>query len=211
VRDRRVEQGEATRAALVRAAQRLFTRKGYGATATEEIVRAAKVTRGALYHHFSDKEELFRAVFEATEAEMLERVLGVAADVPTPLAQLQVAIDAFLDACLDPTLRRIILQEGPAVLGWTTWHEIDSQYAFGAVSAGLQLAMDSGELDRQPVEPLAHLVVGSIMQAGMVVARAEDQKAESAAMGRALHRLLDGLRPAAARGRAAGSRRRGAR
>src|SRR5205085_8266464 len=137
-------------------------------------------------------------VFEATEAEMLERVLGVAADVPTPLAQLQVAIDAFLDACLDPTLRRIILQEGPAVLGWTTWHEIDSQYAFGAVSAGLQLAMDSGELDRQPVEPLAHLVVGSIMQAGMVVARAEDQKAESAAMGRALHRLLDGLRPAAA-------------
>src|SRR5437588_8348323 len=156
-RDRRVEQGEATRAALVRAAQRLFTRKGYGATSTEEIVRTAKVTRGALYHHFSDKEELFRAVFEATEAQMLERVLGVAADVPTPLAQLQVAIDAFLDACLDPTLRRIILQEGPAVLGWTTWHEIDSKYAFGAVSAGLQLAMDSGELERQPVEPLANL------------------------------------------------------
>jgi AcrR family transcriptional regulator len=203
-----VEQGEATRAALVRAAQRLFTRKGYGATATEEIVRAAKVTRGALYHHFSDKEELFRAVFEATEAQMLERVLGVAADVPTTMAELHVAIDAFLEACLDPTLRRIILQEGPAVLGWTTWHEIDSQYAFGAVSAGLQAAMDSGELERQPVEPLAHLVVGSIMQAGMVVARADDQKAESAAIGRALHRMLDGLRPAADRARAGGPRRR---
>jgi AcrR family transcriptional regulator len=203
-----VEQGEATRAALVRAAQRLFTRKGYGATSTEEIVRAAKVTRGALYHHFSDKEELFRAVFEATEAQMLERVLGAAVNVPSPLAQLQVAIDAFLDACLDATLRRIILQEGPAVLGWTTWHEIDTQYAFGAVSAGLQVAMDAGELERQPVEPLAHLVVGSLMQAGMVVARAEDQKAASAAMGHALHRMLEGLRPAADRGRAAGSRRR---
>jgi AcrR family transcriptional regulator len=206
-----VEQGEATRAALVRASQRLFTRKGYGATATEEFVRAAKVTRGALYHHFSDKEELFRAVFEATEAQMLERVLGVAADVPTPLAQLQVAIDAFLEACLDPTLQRIVLQEGPAVLGWTTWHEIDSQYAFGAVSAGLQAAMDSGELEAQPVEPLAHLVVGSIMQAGMVVARAEDQKAESAAIGRALHRMLDGLRPPAGQSRATRPRRRTAR
>jgi AcrR family transcriptional regulator len=203
-----VEQGEATRAALVRAAQRLFTRKGYGATATEEIVRAAKVTRGALYHHFSDKEELFRAVFEATEAQMMERVLDAAADVPSPLAQLQVAIDAFLEACLDATLRRIILQEGPAVLGWTTWHEIDSQYAFGAVSAGLQVAMDAGELERQPVEPLAHLLVGSLMQAGMVVARAEDQRAASAAIGHALHRLLDGLRPAAGHARTAGSRRR---
>jgi AcrR family transcriptional regulator len=203
-----VEQGEATRAALVRAAQRLFTRKGYGATATEEIVRAAKVTRGALYHHFSDKEDLFRAVFEASEAQMLERVLGAAANVPSPLAQLQVAVDAFLEACLDASLRRIILQEGPAVLGWTTWHEIDSQYAFGAVSAGLQAAMDAGELERQPVEPLAHLVVGSIMQAGMVVARAEDQRAASAAIGHAMHRMLDGLRPAADRARATGSRRR---
>ncbi|HEY1633507.1 MAG TPA: helix-turn-helix domain-containing protein [Acidimicrobiales bacterium] len=203
-----MEQGEATRAALVRAAQRLFTRKGYGATATEEIVRAAKVTRGALYHHFSDKEELFRAVFEATEAQMMERVLAAAADVPSPLAQLQVAIDAFLEACLDATLRRIILQEGPAVLGWTTWHEIDSQYAFGAVSAGLEVAMDAGELERQPVEPLAHLLVGSLMQAGMVVARAEDQRAASAAIGHALHRMLDGLRPAAGRTRAVGSRRR---
>jgi AcrR family transcriptional regulator len=203
-----VEQGEATRAALVRAAQRLFTRKGYGATSTEEIVRTAKVTRGALYHHFSDKEELFRAVFEATEAQMLERVLGAAANVPSPLAQLQVAIDAFLEACLDATLRRIILQEGPAVLGWTTWHEIDTQYAFGAVSAALQLAMDSGELERQPVEPLANLVVGSLVQAGMVVARAEDQKAASAAIGYALHRMLDGLRPAPDRARPAGSRRR---
>jgi AcrR family transcriptional regulator len=203
-----VEQGEATRGALIRAAQRLFTRKGYAATSTEEIVRAAKVTRGALYHHFSDKEQLFRAVFEASEAQMLERVLGAAANVPSPLAQLQVAVDAFLEACLDAQVRRIILQEGPAVLGWTTWHEIDSQYAFGAVSAGLQAAMDTGELERQPVEPLAHLVVGSLMQAGMVVARAEDQKAASAAIGHALHRMLDGLRPAADRGRAAGSRRR---
>ncbi|HWC38440.1 MAG TPA: helix-turn-helix domain-containing protein [Acidimicrobiales bacterium] len=206
-----MEQGEATRAALVRAAQRLFARKGYAATATEEIVRAARVTRGALYHHFSDKEELFRAVFETTEAQMLERVIGVAADTPTPLAQLQVAVDAFLEACLDPTLRRIVLQEGPAVLGWATWQEIDSQYAYGAVSAGLQEAMDSGELEAQPVEPLAHLVVGSIMQAGLVVARADDQKAESAAIGRALHRMLDGLRPAAERARATGTRRRTAR
>ncbi len=210
-RDRRVEQGEATRAALVRAAQRLFTRKGYRGTATEEIVRAAKVTRGALYHHFSDKEELFRAVFEATEEQMLERVLGAAANEGSPLAQLQVAIDAFLAACLDATLRRIVLQEGPAVLGWTTWHEIDSQYAFGAVSAGLHAAMDSGELERQSVEPLAHLVVGSLVQAGMVVARAEDQEAASEAIGHALHRMLDGLRPAGDRARSTGSRRRAAR
>lgn len=195
---KRVQQGEATRAALIEAAQRLFTEQGYTATATADIVAAAKVTRGALYHHFRDKEDLFRAVLEATEAETVQRV-AAAAQGGTPLAQLHAAIDAFFETCLDPVVQQIMLEDGPAVLGWQAWHDIDARYAYGVIAAGLAAAIDSGELDAQPVEYLAHLLVGAFMQAGMVVARASDQVAATQAMAAATHRLLDGLRPAGTR------------
>jgi AcrR family transcriptional regulator len=195
---KRVQQGEATRAALIEAAQRLFTEQGYTATATADIVAAAQVTRGALYHHFQDKEDLFRAVLEATEAETVQRV-AAAAQGGTPLAQLHAAIDAFFEICLDPVVQRIMLEDGPAVLGWQAWHDIDARYAYGVIAAGLEAAIGSGELDAQPVEYLAHLLVGAFMQAGMVVARASDQAAATRAMAAAGHRLLEGLRPAGAR------------
>ena len=195
---KRVQQGEATRAALIEAAQRLFTQEGYTATATADIVAAAQVTRGALYHHFRDKEDLFRAVLEATEAETVHRV-AEAAQGGTPLAQLHAAIDAFFESCLDPVVQRIMLEDGPAVLGWEAWHDIDARYAYGVIAAGLEAAIASGELDAQPVEYLAHLMVGAFMQAGMVVARAADQAAATAAMAEATHRLLEGLRPAGTR------------
>jgi AcrR family transcriptional regulator len=198
-RSKRVQQGEATRGLLIDTAQRLFTEHGYAGTSTADIVAAAQVTRGALYHHFRDKEDLFRAVLEATEAEMLERVIAAAvaaaAQDATPLAQLHAGIEASFEAFLEPLFRRIVLEDGPAVLGWQDWHDIDARYAFGATAAGLQEAMDSGELAAQPVEPLAHLLVGALMQAGMVVARAPDQAAATGPMAASMHRLLDGLRP----------------
>jgi AcrR family transcriptional regulator len=194
-RSKRVQQGEVTRGVLIDTAQRLFTERGYAGTSTGDIVAAAQVTRGALYHHFRDKEDLFRAVLEATEAEMVGRV-AAAASAATPLAQLHGAIEAFFAICLEPLFRRVVLEDGPAVLGWQAWHDIDARYAYGAIAVGLQAAMDCGELSAQPVEPVAHLLVGALMQGALVVARATDQATATASMAASMHRLLDGLRPA---------------
>lgn len=193
-RNRKVEQGEHTRAALLAAARTLFTDKGFAATSTEEIVRAAEVTRGALYHHFADKEALFRAVFELVEGEVCTSVIGAAAKGRDPLDRVIRGTRAYLDLCTEPAVRRIALQDGPAVLGWETWHEIDSAYFFGILEAGVREAMAAGQLVRQPLEPLTHLLVGAIMQAALVLARAEDAEATKKQLDRSMRLLIDGLR-----------------
>jgi AcrR family transcriptional regulator len=199
---KRVQQGEATRAVLIETAQRLFAEHGYAATSTTDIVTAAEVTRGALYHHFEDKEDLFRAVLEATEAQLLQQVAATAATAATPLAQLQAGIEASFASGLEPRFRRIILEDGPAVLGWQAWHDIDARYAYGATAAGLRAAMDSGELAAQPVEPRGPQLVGAViegadMQGAMVIARATDEQAAIRSIAGSMRRLIDGLRPAA--------------
>jgi AcrR family transcriptional regulator len=193
--NRRVEQGVATRATLIAVARRLFTEKGYAATSTEEIVQTAEVTRGALYYHFTDKEDLFKAVFETVEAEFLERVMAASAGATSPLEALKLGLDAFLELCLDPDIQQIVLHEGPAALGWQTWHEIDARYAFGAVKLALEAAMDSGELDRHDSDAMAHAIVGAMMQAGLVLAQSDNQRQTQEAMRDALQRLVEGLRP----------------
>ena len=192
--NKRVEQGEVTRAALVAVARELFAERGFAGTATEEIVQRASVTRGALYHHFDGKDALFRAVFESIEEEIAAAVVQAAASVTDPVAQLTAGLDAFLDLCLEPAVQRIVLLEGPTVLGWETWHEIDTRYAFGLVLAAIEGGMAAGVIRSQPVEPLAHLVLGAVIQAGMVVARADDPAQARAEMRTAFDALLEGLR-----------------
>jgi AcrR family transcriptional regulator len=194
VPNKRVEQGEVTRAALVAAARDLFAERGFAGTATEEIVQRASVTRGALYHHFDGKDALFRAVFESIEEEIAAAVIRAAASTTDPVLQLTAGLDAFLDLCLEPAVQRIVLLEGPTVLGWETWHEIDTRYAFGLVLAAIEGGMAAGVIRSQPVEPLAHLILGAVIQAGMVVARAEDPKQARAEMRAAFDGLLAGLR-----------------
>jgi AcrR family transcriptional regulator len=174
----------------------MFTEEGFALTRTDELVRRAGVTRGALYHHFPSKEALFAAVFEDIEREVSRRSLHAAATVAArdPLAGLKLGLDAFLDACLEPDVARIMLVDAPSVLGWDAWREIDEQYAFGQTAAALEAAMGKGQLDRLPVEPLTHLLLGALTQAGMVVARSDDPVDARQAMGRTLARLLDGLR-----------------
>lgn len=195
-RNRKVEQGEATRAQLLRAGRALFAEKGFAETATEEIVQRAAVTRGALYHHFRGKDDLFRAVFEDLEGELAERIATVAARRKDPVQQLRAGFDEFLAACLEPAVQRIVVLEGPSVLGWDAWHEIDAKYFFGLVAAGLEAAMAEGLIRRQPVAPLAHLLLGAAVQAGSVVTRAADPDRERAVLSRAYRQLLEGLRPA---------------
>ena len=167
------ERSQATRAALIAAARRLFAERGYAAVSTGEIVDRARVTRGALYHHFKDKRALFEAVHEALEAELVARIGdGLAGDEPPTAAfdLLVAGTDVFLDACQEPTFARIALQEAPSVLGWQRWREIDAKYSMGLITGVLRHGMHAGELRTQPVEPLAHLLLGALGEAGLLIA-----------------------------------------
>lgn len=193
-RTTKAEQGEATRAALVRAARELFTERGYGGVGTEQIVRRAKLTRGALYHHFADKKDLFRAVHEQMEGEVIGAIGERMAGTADPFELLLVGTRAYLDVCTDPAITRVTLVDAPSVLGWEEWREIDMRHGLGIVIAGLQGGMDAGLLRRQPVLPLAHLMLGAMGEAGMVIANAADPEAARADVEPALLGLLDGLR-----------------
>jgi len=193
---RREEQTEGTRAALLAAARELFSERGYAAVGTEEIVQRARVTRGALYHHFADKKDLFRGVHEQMEGELTAAIAAQLAEAAAedPLAGLTTGVGSFLDACTDPRLARIVLLEAPSVLGWAEWREIDERYGLGLVMAGLEGAMDAGSLRPQPVKPLAHLMLGALGEAAMVIANADDPEAARREVEPSLLGLLDGLR-----------------
>src|SRR4051794_31080381 len=143
-RPSRAERSEATRARLVDAALPLFAERGYGGVAMEQVVAAAGVTRGALYHHFRDKRDLFRAVYEATEAEMMRRTIAALTDVDDPWEELVAGVHAWLDACGDPVLRQISLVDAPAVLGWTEWRGGGEQHGPRAVAAGRPAGLGGG-------------------------------------------------------------------
>jgi AcrR family transcriptional regulator len=195
-RNLQAERSEATRAALVSAASQLFATRGYAGVGTEEIVRAAGVTRGALYHHFAGKRELFSAVYEDVERRLVERIAQSAiASASDPLTALHAGAQAFLDACEDPAVQRIALIDAPAVLGWEQWREIGMSYGFGLVEATLQAAVDAGLIERQPVRPLAHLLLGAIDEGAMLVARADDGGKTREEVGASLARMLEALRP----------------
>ena len=192
---RKAEQSEATRAALMKVARKLFEERDYADVATEEIVKRARVTRGALYHHFHDKKDLFRAVHEQLEAEMAEEIGRQLAEVAAsdPLEALVTGARTFLDHCTEP-VARIVLVNAPSVLGWEEWREIDEKYGLGLVMAGLQGAMDAGVLREQPVKPLAHLMLGALGEAGMLIANSEDPVATRREVEPPLLALLEGLR-----------------
>ncbi|MFI6514212.1 TetR/AcrR family transcriptional regulator [Spirillospora sp. NPDC050679] len=187
------ERSEATRSALVAAGRRLFGERGYAEVGTEEIVRAAGVTRGALYHQFRDKRELFDAVVEQVEIDVTRRVVEEGlAGAGDPVAALRAGARAFLDACAAPEVERVLLLDAPGVLGWARWREIGARHGLGATEAALQAAIDAGALRPQPVRPLAHLVLGALDEAALVVAEADDRRAAREEMLAALESLLFG-------------------
>lgn len=192
-RSRVEERTEETRRALIEAARALFAQHGFAAVSTEEIVRGARLTRGALYHHFEGKEDLFRAVYEEVERDLVEKIAARAATGKAPIEALRKGADAFLDACEDPAVQRIALIDAPAVLGWEQWREIGLKYGFGLVQGTLQAAIDAGQIERQPVVPLAHMLLGAIDEAAMLVARADDGGRTKRQVRATVARLLDGL------------------
>jgi AcrR family transcriptional regulator len=187
------ERSEATRAALVAAARELFAERGYSDVGTEEIVRRAGVTRGALYHHFAGKNDLFRAVYEAVEDELTTRIAeGIGAN-QDPIELLREGAAMFLDACVEPEVQRIALIDAPSVLGWQEWREIGERYGLGLIQAALQNAVDAGAIPEQPVRPLAHVLLGALDEAALLVARADHADRARREVGETLDRLLAGL------------------
>jgi AcrR family transcriptional regulator len=191
---RREADARATREALIEAALELFTERGYAEVGTEEIVARAKVTRGALYHHFEDKRDLFRAVFERVEGDLMKRI-GATMDVAEDPWNLMIAgMRSFLDACEEPAVKQISLTDAPAVLGWKEWREIDNRHGLGLTRAALQGAVDAGAIRPIAVEPMAHLFVAALSEAAFVIANAEDPRKARTQVEEALLQLVEGLR-----------------
>ena len=141
---RRESEAQATRDALIREALELFTKRGYAGVGTEEVVARAKVTRGALYHHFADKRDLFRAVFERVEGELMERIGTRMEATDDPWELMLAGMRSFLDACEEPAVKQISLIDAPAVLGWQEWREIDNRHGLGLTRAALDGAVQAG-------------------------------------------------------------------
>jgi AcrR family transcriptional regulator len=193
---RRAAQAEATRAALIDAARQLFVAQGYHHTGTEEVVAAAGVgTRGALYHHFADKRALFEAVFIAVEEDLVtEAAKSLADPADGALNQLRQGLIGFLDASLTPHVQRVLLIDGPAVLGWSRWRELESVYGLGAIRAMLDRAAEEGDLaSGLPVDALAHMLLAAADEMALFIANAPDQVAARDQGVQALNALLDGL------------------
>jgi AcrR family transcriptional regulator len=189
------ERSEQTQAALIAAARSLFAERGYAAVGTEQIVREAGVTRGALYHHFDGKRQLMRAVYEQLEAELAQELADSVIPGDSILKTLRAGAERFLDHCLEPEIQQIALIDAPAVLGWDQWREIGARYGLGLIGGLLAAGMESGELRRQPIEPLAHALLGALDEVAMFVARAEDPEAARREAGETLANIVEMLAP----------------
>jgi AcrR family transcriptional regulator len=189
--NRQAARSASTRAKLIKAARTLFARSGYAEVATEEIVRRAGVTRGALYHQFPTKEDLFLAVYEQVEQELTESVSGLLDVQASPFAAMRAGIRVFLEACRAPDVQRIVLIDGPAVLGWERWREVAERYGLGLMEAAISAAIEAGEIESLAAGPLAHLLMGALDEAALLVVR---DPAATEAVATTFERLLDGLR-----------------
>jgi AcrR family transcriptional regulator len=194
---RRAEHASDTRAALLASARRLFAAQGFDGTGTEQIVADARVTRGALYHHFRDKADLFRAVMAEAAGSVAQRLIDeqLAADAPSPLAEIQSGIAGFLDVCVGGDFQRIVLVDGPRVLGSDAWEELVERYGRSILEEWLARCVAAGDMDAMPVGALSRLLIAMLTEASLAIARSETPAETRAELGVVLERMLTGLRP----------------
>jgi len=189
------ERRAVTRGAVLRSANELFSGQGFAATTIDDIAAAAGVAKGAVYHHFSTKEVLFEAVFDDTSRAVAQRLAKAAPAEPVDiLKRLAAGARAYFAACAEPATFRIILKDGPLVLGWARWREIDMRDFGHFVPRALKAAMKQGLIAKQPVEPLARLIVGAITEAAMACAESDNPARTGKQHVSALETLLEGLR-----------------
>lgn len=175
-RQTKAAQRETTVRSLITVARRLFAQHGYAQASTEEIVRQAGVTRGALYHHFDGKEGLFHAVLDDVQQDVARRVAEAAESAGDPWQQLLAGCRAFLTASTDAGIQQIMLVDAPAVLGWEPWRRMDQQYSMRLLSEALRTLAAEQTIAALPVEALSHLLSGAMNEAALWIARSEREQ-----------------------------------
>jgi len=195
VKSRREQYSEATRNALLEAATALFFERGFGRTALEDVAAAAQVTRGAVYHHFANKQQLFEAVLEALETQAKGRVLAATAGVDDPWEAAMTGLDAFLDQCSDPVYGRVVWQEGPVALGWARWKECEEEHAYGLIEGFVRALTDAGLIEVGSIDLATRFCFHLLGAAGQALADADESskpttRADCANLTR---RMLSGL------------------
>ena len=193
VKDRRIAQGDATRANLVVAARELFGERGYADTSIEEVVARAGLTKGAVYHHFDGKEGLFRAVFEQVYREVTDQAAAQFLG-PDSWEALLAGCALWIDAHLDPAVRRIVLQDARAVLGWDEVRTIENRFGAVALRGALRKAMHAGVLERQPLRPLALLLSGALGEGCLYIAETDDAALARTEVLALIERMLSAFR-----------------
>jgi AcrR family transcriptional regulator len=191
--DQRIEKGEATRERLIEVGRRLFGERGYDGTPIEAILAEAGVAKGALYYHFDDKQQLFDAVLNQTVSEIVLRIADVARRSEDPLASLRVGCGAWLEMALDPAIQRIAILDPPSAVGWARSREVDELHVLGGVRANLLQLARGGSLPAEQVDALAHMVLASVNEAALLIARSDDPDAALVIGRAAVDTLLDRL------------------
>jgi AcrR family transcriptional regulator len=191
--NKKVEKGATTRQHIVTVATELFTTAGYEATSIETILTACAISRGALYHHFASKEDLFQAAFEALEEDIGKAAVAASRGMTDPVAILRTGCKNFLELALTDRVRQMALIDAPAVLGWQKWREIEERHGFGLLKGGLKAAAKARGLKREPSDVLAHMLLAALIEGALLVARAEDSAAAMRSAKNAIDRLIEGI------------------
>jgi AcrR family transcriptional regulator len=194
VKSRREEYAETTRAAIVEAAVQQFAAEGFAKTTMDTVAQVARVTKGAVYHHFRDKAELFEAVFVQMEERLQAKVSAGVDGIADPMELMAAGVDLFLAECCEEDFRRIAVLEAPAALGWARWKEIEEQYFLGLVAAALAAMAQEGFIDLPPGDLAARMLLAAMSEAGLAVAAAPDPAAELEQVGALVMRFVNGLR-----------------
>jgi AcrR family transcriptional regulator len=175
--DNRVEKGKATREALVGVARELFGEHGYDGTSIGAVLSAAGVARGALYHHFATKEELFDAVLDREVARVAAVAAQAALAASDPLERLRAGCATWLRVALDPAVQRIVLIDPPRVVGWKRWRELDDVHTLGGLRASIAALAEQGRVAEAEVDTLAHMLLAAVAEAALLIAQADDPEA----------------------------------
>jgi AcrR family transcriptional regulator len=200
VRSRRLEYSESTREALVDSAVELFTKRGYAGTSLDEVARRARVTKGALYHHFTGKQALFEAAFDSVETKAMRRLDEIVSGPGHPWETAMAGLRAYVRVCLDPAFQRIVVHEGPVVMGWARWREAEEHASFGVIREAVSALVAAGEIEDVPIEVMTRLLYGALSAGASMIAGAADPRKAGEEVAWSITKVVSGLRRPAAAG-----------
>jgi AcrR family transcriptional regulator len=194
MRSRRTDYSESTKQALVDSAIDLFTKHGYASASLDAIVKRARVTKGALYHHFSGKQALFEAAFNLVETAAIKRLNEAIELGESPWERALSGVQAYIRCCLDPSYQRLVIREAPVVMGIERWREAEEHFSYGIVKTVLEQLIDAGEIRDVPIEVTARMMFAALSAGANIIAEAADPKKASADVFAALLHMIEGIR-----------------